>query len=446
MVSRVLMFVLGWALVIGSSAVVCAQDDVSQRDDSIERTAERLLQATVTVRIISTAADKPVDPRQESPAKPADVTVCSGTSLGDGLILTFGRLASPVATQTTQFQYRVTLSDGAQADAQPRVVDGYSGLVLLEIEKTGLASLSIAKDLPKIGGTVLTAAAAGIEQPLVSRGILSGVDRVVGGANLPPMIQCDVSTTDASTGAAIVDSQGALLGIIAATEAPGQKFGWTYAVPTRFVKRVLDARVKDRLVVLVRRRPTVGLELGPGKVEGTVRVNRVAPGGPAEKAGIRTGDLMLEAEGRKIRSAYQVVAQILKRQPGEKLRLVVGRETESREVEVTLGGLAGVVTAQPGDGQVLVGPQINLRVAGPNQIEVRSRHGVAEVAVDPQVDARASFELNLLRRQLAAYQNVIVALQDELKLRKDRENAAALQLEQLRKDVAELKAQMEAAR
>jgi hypothetical protein len=325
------------------------------------------------------------------------------------------------------------------------VVDQYSGLVLLKIGQDDLPGLELADELPRIGGVVLAASASGIEKPLVSKGVLSGVDRAISGANLPPVIQCDISTTEASTGAGVIDAQGRLLGVIAATEAPGQRFGWTYAIPYRHIRRVLDARVEGRLVVLARRRPSIGLQLGPGPEEGTVRVERVIDGGPADRAGVRAGDYVFAAEGRKVRSAYQVVALILKRQPGDRFSLSVGRGENRREMEVTLGGGAGVVRPQPDAAlaekpTVRVGPQVNLRLAAPNRLELRGRATVAELAAPGDAPTRCpGNEVELLKAQLDAYQRVIRALQEE-RLRSEKQaNELRKLLEELRTEIRRLK-------
>lgn len=413
--------------------------------------AARLLDSTVTIRI--SAANEQV-PENNTPNVLADgVTVCSGVSLSQGLVLTFGRLPEAGSVVTPDDRFRVTLPDGEQQAARPVVIDRYSGLVLLEIDRRDLPGLQVAAALPKIGGTVLTAAAAGIEKPLVSRGVLSGVDRTIAGVDLPPMIQCDISTTAASSGAAVVGKNAMLLGIIAATSTPGENFGWSFAIPLDYIDRVLKARAKDRLVVLVRRRPTVGLKLGSGATQGTVQVERVTLGGPAHKAGIRAGDVVQQADGRKIRSAYQAVALILRRQPGERFSFVVERDGKEKKIEVTLGGSSAIVTDTPGgeshqaQQQVQVGPQLNLRLTDGNRVQVRGRAGVAELSVDgePALQRSPGNELENLQRQLELYENALEAMQSDRRRREAKEIENEKLLKTLRTEVNELKRQLNAA-
>jgi S1-C subfamily serine protease len=407
--------------------------------------AAKLLAATVTVRIVPQrdvpqgdapprgAPDVAGAAQLEPPAR--DVTVCSGVVLRRGLIVTF-------AKTTSNARFRITLADGEQAEAKLRVIDQYSGLSLLHVDKPDLTGLELAPEPPRIGGVVLTAAAAGIEPPVVSRGILGATDRLLPGTPLPPLLQCDVRTTETSSGAAVVDRLGRLIGVVAATAAPGERRGWTYALPAGDVERLLRAYKPQQLVLLERRRPTAGLTLGQGRKEGTVEVERIEPGGPAERAGVRAGDVVLEAEGRKLRSAYQAVELILKRQPGDEVQLLVERGNDRRSITILLGG-GGQPTDARESGGVVVGPQLRLRAVDGRSIEVHNAAGVEEVAVGPAAPAggrMARDELSMLRAQLAAFEKVIQRLQLELERRDELQAKTEDQLRELTAELVKLRA------
>lgn len=401
-----------------------------------ETAANKLLAATVTLRVMPGDAPRPAD------APPSGVTVCSAVSLGNGLLVTF--VGAPADARL-----RVTLPDGRQDEARLRVTDHYSGLSLLEISRRDLAALDPAERLPPVGSAVLTAAAAGLDKPLVSLGILSGLDRTLPQTGLPPLVQCDVRTTKTSSGAALVDLQGRLLGVIAATESADQRGGWSFAVPVRHVERLLRARVEDRLVVLQRQRPSVGLTLGPGADEGTVVVERIVDDGPAAQAGLRPGDTVLEADDRPIRSAYQAVDLVLKKQPGDPFAFLIQRDGTTQRVEVTLGGGRSVPEPQRNPaalGGLRIGPQLNVRLLGTEQVEVRdpSRDHAHEVAVDPQPDSRRlpRDELTLLRVQLEAFEKVIQRLQEELQRRDEIHQATQQRLKSLTDELERLRQQL----
>ncbi|MEK6239317.1 MAG: S1C family serine protease, partial [Planctomycetales bacterium] len=252
--------------------------------------ASKLLTSTVTVRI--TAAE--TNGRAQDAGA---VTVASGASLGGGWIATYVRLPeSP--------RIRVTIPrDGSSLEAQVKVIDEYSGLTLLKIDRDKLPPLELAKEVPPVGTPLFTAAGSGIQDPLVSFGILSGANRAVG-TIFPPLMQCDLRAAGNASGAAVVDARGRLVGVVVSTDAPHQRTGWTYAVPAKYAQRLLDRRPKeteDRVVVLHRRGAVLGMTLftvGEGNAA-AVRVMRVLANGPAEKAGVQVGDLVIEAEDVK---------------------------------------------------------------------------------------------------------------------------------------------------
>jgi membrane-associated protease RseP (regulator of RpoE activity) len=266
---------------------------------------------------------------------------------------------------------------------------------------------------------VLTAAAAGIEDPAVSAGILGATDRTPTGIDLPPLLQCDLRTTETSSGAAVVNERGELLGIVAAADPPGTRGGWTYALPVRHVERILAAKVDGKLIEIKRRRPVVGFTIGAGAEEGSVLVERVDRNGPAAAAGIRPGDMIDEADGRKIRSAYQAIDLILKKQPGDKMSFTVTRDRRPIHVDVLLDGGAMAVAEIPqaSASTVKVGPQLKARRGDTGEITIRDNNSLGEVAVDPdrgQTRRSVGNEAELLRLQLQAYERVFERMQKEI--------------------------------
>jgi S1-C subfamily serine protease len=370
-----------------------------------EEAAAKLIEATVTVRAVT-----------ETAGETKEVLVCSGVSLGKGRIVTFHTMPPSDAALP---RYRVTLKGGDQADASLRVIDRHSGLILMEVDNREIPGLALAREATKIGGTVLTAAAAGIEDPAVSAGILGAIDRTPTGIDLPPLLQCDVRSSETASGAAVVNERGELLGIVAAADPPGARGGWTYALPVRHVERILAAKVDGKLIEIKRRRPVVGFTIGAGAAEGSVLVERVDQKGPAAAAGIRPGDLIAEADGRKIRSAYQAIDLILKKQPGDQMGFTVTREGKPINVKVLLDGGAMPVAEIPqaSASPVKVGPQLKARRGDSGEITIRDDNTLSEVAVDPnrgQTRRSIGNEAELLRLQLEAYERVFGRMQTEI--------------------------------
>ncbi|HEY2146390.1 MAG TPA: S1C family serine protease, partial [Pirellulales bacterium] len=392
-----------------------------------QRAAERLIAATVTVRMTVPATAPQV----------SEVVVSSGVSLGKGRLVTFVGDRDAAAAR-----FRATLRGGDQAESKLRVWDHYSGLVLLDDGAADSAGVELAAELPKVGATVLTAAAAGIEPPAVSAGILGGADRTLPMVDLPPLLQCDVRTTETSSGAAVVDRDGRLVRIVAANTAAGERPGWTYAVPVSHVVRLLAAEKDHQVVELKRRRPALGLTLGTGEKEGTVQVERV-DNGPAAKAGIQKGDFIVEADGRRIRSAYQAVNRIMAKQPGDKVALVIDRQGQRRQLEVTLdaAGAAPATAAFAEKGNIQVGPHLIVSGSGGNQITVHNSQGVEEVGIEPPTRSRRTptDEVEMLRIQVSGFEKVIQKLEGELAAREKSQADTTKLVESLETEIAQLK-------
>ena len=163
-----------------------------------------------------------------------------------------------------------------------------------------------------------------------------------------------------------------------------------------------------------------GFTLGAGDAEGVVRVERVQPDGPAAKMGIAVGDIVLEADELKLRSAYQAVDMILRKQPGDTVKLVVARGGERHTVELELVGATGPqVASTPGDGSdkstVQVGPNVKASLVNGKLVVQGSENG-APVAVDNKTVSRRSIgdEAGMLRLQLQGYERVIQSMQKEI--------------------------------
>jgi S1-C subfamily serine protease len=418
---------------------------VSSSDGSWENAARKLQQATVTVRIWGgaprdTAAELKA-PQETSKPQQAAVTVCSGFCIRAGRIVTaaFAGSDTPI---------RLTLPSGKQADAKLLLIDEYSGLALLQADTTGLTPLAAAENLPAVGSELLTAAAWGLEQPLVARGIVGGVNRKQLGSNYPPLLQCDVLTTPTSTGAGLVDRQGRLLGVVVAADRDSGRRGWTYAVPVSHVDRIERAANQQQgagLVILKRRRPVVGMVLD--QEESAIVVQRVTASGPAEKAGIKAGDRVVATDGIAVRSVYQAVLPTLYKQPGDTTTFRIQRADGLRDVEVVLGGGVEVGSAPIDLLADWVQPKVRLSRDSDGTIATTRRgFGLGEVAMPPLPDEApppaapsATDKIALLEKALTRYQAVIELQQRQIDVeQKERQEQAQL-IESLRKEIESLR-------
>ena len=431
------------ALLLAGTARLAADDELP----SLEAAAEKLQSATVTVRVGTAAEAEAADPadatdRPDDAAAPASrVSVFTGVSLGDGLVVT-------ALTAAQDARIRITLAGGEQAQAKAVVLDEFSGLALLKLDRSDVPAVERASDAPKVGSWVISAAAWGTEKPVVMLGLVSGVDRSLPGGSFPPLLQCDMRTAETSSGAGVVNRQGQLLGIVVAADSPEQRRGFTYAVPVGHVERLLRAlaeKADDGSVILLRhQRPVVGMVLEGD--ESGITVRRVAEGSPAEKAGIHVGDKVIAADGVKIRSVYQAVRPVLYKQPGDVITYVVEQESGERTVDVVLGGGVSVDPGAEGNFARLFEPRV---VVDARAALAGTRQGdIGEVfAPKDEPEAATSDPRELLEKALDRYRSVIVYQQTQLveaeqnRARTERQlEALEAQVELLKRELNEFKA------
>lgn len=450
--------------ITANTVTVRAMADVPREDAAMEQTdSNRALVASQAAndgaaRLLVITQDGPQRPtvvapggQEQTTANVPEVSVCSGVALEGGLIVTV--FASP-----TPSKVRVTLPDGSQADAEPRVIDTFTGLCLLQVVDTKLPGLPLNTEKLRIGQSVLTAAASGTEGALVSQGILSGVDRMAD-AKLPPLLQSDVRTAETSHGAGLVDREGRLIGILVTTEAGEERTGWAYALPASHVARLSKAVVPGELVTLENQRPSVGLKLGNDPAG--VRVIEAFDGMPAREAGIQDGDLLTNVADVAVRQPHQVQAQVLKRAPGDRLSIVYERDGEKRQADVALGtsGLSQkfqnqlmeqAAPDQQGQNEVeprtRFGPQLKVQRVAPNQLEIRnSARGLNALARPSQASpgeaspAGQVAENEAISERFRNLQKLVETMQAELTRRSQAEAESSKRINSLKDEVERLR-------
>ena len=415
---------------------VSAPSLCAQQAGDWKGTAARLQQSVVTVRIRRAEAAKPtaeekVPAAADEPAKepappavpPVSVTVCTGFCVAPNKVVTAMLVAS-------DDRVKLTLAGGVQSDAKLLAVDEYSGLSLLSCEGKELTPLKLSAELPEVGEQVMTGAAWGVDRPIVSVGIVGAVERTLTGLLLPPLLQCDLRTVETSSGSPLANRAAEVLGIVLAVEEPAAQRGWTYAVPATHISRLVrsvEAANGNGVVVLKRRRPVVGMVLDGN--EETVLVQRITPGGPADKAGLKVGDRVVAVNGVLIRSTYQAVLPTMYKQPGDTIRYRVERGNEDGtsgelELTVTLGG--GVELPQLPHNQLgqLLLPRVEVgRGRDGNYFAQSSGGHIREVAAPPlpldkekePAPPTPEQKIDLLIKSLERYQAVIEHQQREIK-------------------------------
>ncbi|MGH9009497.1 MAG: trypsin-like peptidase domain-containing protein, partial [Acidimicrobiia bacterium] len=204
-------------------------------------------------------------------------------------------------------------------------IESASGLPAAELGRS--ADVTVGDDVVAIGN------ALGLRgDPTVTRGIVSALNRTV--ENLTGMIQTDAAINPGNSGGPLVNSAGQVIGINTAVAAHGaQNIG--FAIPIDKAKSLAD-----RLKTGQGPAPTAFLGVSTTETEdgsaGALVVSLVS-GGPAQRAGISVGDLIVTFDGKPVAGADTLSGLVQARQPGDTVQVVVERNGSSRTISVTLG-------------------------------------------------------------------------------------------------------------
>ncbi len=427
-VTRVACMVCGW--IIGLAMVSFAH---GQQPD-LRGAAKQLRNHVVTIRV-ETRGARVLGSRAED-----SIIVCSGVIVSKRFVVApvFGGSDSII---------RVTLPHGLQARGTMRVIDEYSGLALVRLDRDVPAGMELADQLPDVGAWVLSAAGWGSDEPVVSLGIVAGRSRRIAGLDAPPLLQVDLRTAATSSGAGVVDDRGRLIGIVAWIDKD-RAGGWSYAVPVEHVQRVMRAgaaaRNAETLVVLKRRRPIVGMVL-EAEADHVV-VARVTPGGPAAKAGIRVGDRIVAVDGHHIRSVYQAIRPVLARQPGDRIEWTVVRSDRISTRTVTLGGGVELPPTRLADLSRYLRPRIAVGRPPALARSTASPSVTPEVAVKPDgttlqpvASSLDQQRIALLEKSVRRYQQTLKLLKDQLEVQEKERRALQRRLDVLQQELSELR-------
>jgi Do/DeqQ family serine protease len=160
-------------------------------------------------------------------------------------------------------------------------------------------------------------------------------------------IQTDAAINPGNSGGALVNTRGELIGINAAIAShTGSYEGYGFAIPVNLAKKVLNDIKKFGTV----KRGYVGVtftELNPDKAQqlditttNGLYVNDLVPGGGAEQAGLRKGDIIVKVEGNPVYESSDLQERVGRLQPGDKINVTVLRDGKNKDFAVTLKGEA----------------------------------------------------------------------------------------------------------
>lgn len=280
--------------------------------------------------------------------------VSSGTGFfvgADGILVT-----NKHVVEDKEAEYSIIMNDGRKLDAKVLTRDPFQDLAILKVEGTNFpvakmgdsSKLNIGQTVIAIGNTL------GEFSNTVSIGIISGLNRKIiaqgglsGPEELKALIQTDAAINHGNSGGPLLNIEGEVIGINTAIAESAQNVG--FALLANIAKRDIQD-VKDfgsvqypylgvRYVSIDEKMKTdLKLTVNYGLLikKGDAGEPAVIAGAPAEKAGVKEGDIILEIDGTKIDQENSLTNMLVKYRVGDKLNIKILRGVEEIEISVTL--------------------------------------------------------------------------------------------------------------
>jgi serine protease Do len=339
----------------------------------------------------------PGDGRGPEPQRQVERAIGSGVIVSpDGYIVTNNHVVSGA------MKIRVTLHDRRTYAAKLIGTDKLTDLAVIKIDASGLPAMAWGDSTQlKPGESVLAFGSPfGYFQFSVTRGIVSAVNRPNPYSDDPrkpgDFIQTDAAINPGNSGGPLVNARGELVGINTfLISNTGAFAGAGFAIPSQTVHPVVEALIKYGVV----HHGYLGIGLNDvtpdnakffrlDKSSGAV-ISQVTPGSPAERAGLRVGDVITGFDGRAVNSASELQVATAECAPGSGVQLAIERNGAPRTVEVTVGeyhrNVAAAEAAAAGDGHPRLGIAVGDLTPGiRRQLELpESAQGVAVEQVQP---------------------------------------------------------------
>ena len=313
-------------------------------------------------------------------------------SAGSGVIVDAGE-----GTVITNFhvidgadEIKVSLNDGRTFDAKLVGSDPDVDIAILDIEADNLHEVKLAdSDATRVGDFVVAIGNPfGLGQT-VTTGVVSAIGRSgLGIEGYENFIQTDASINPGNSGGALVNLRGELVGINTAIIAPaGGNVGIGFAIPTNMARHSLEQILehgevkRGQLGVIIQDlTPDLAEAFDLGGKQGVV-VSEVQEDSAADKAGVKQGDVIIEFDGKEMKSAAQLRNSVGIHRVGDKVKIKVIRDGDTK-----------VLTARIGEASttVLASKSLHKFLEGAHLADNKEPEGVLVQSLDPASPAQVS--------------------------------------------------------
>jgi serine protease Do len=298
----------------------------------------------------------------------------------------------------------VVTDDGKTYQAKVIGTDPRTDLALIKVEgRNDFPYVHFAEHAPRIGDWVLAVGNPFGLGGTVTAGIVSARGRDIGAGPYDDFIQIDAPVNKGNSGGPTFDADGNVIGVNTAIFSPsGGSVGIAFAIPAETVKSVVSQLENKGAVT----RGWIGVQiqqinsdiadsLGLKSTEGAL-VAEPQDGSPADKAGIKSGDVIVAVNGEKMKDARMLARRVSSMPPGTTVKIDLIRKGKPETITLTLGELPKARVAsrdrddRSGSDSVDV-PKLGLTLAPANRVGGAGDEGVVVTGVDPDGTAADRF-------------------------------------------------------
>jgi len=363
----ILVIVIALAAGLGSSTVASAKEGVVSREssqllgklsDALAEVADVARPAVVNISTTSTVTmeDNPFGDMMNDPffrrffgdqfehgqkRKHKSSALGSGVILsGEGYILTNNHVVQGAD------EIKVILYDKREFKGKVVGIDPRTDLAVVKINAKDLPTVRIGDSRVLKAGDIVLAIGNpfGLNQT-ITMGIVSAVGRSnIGLADFEDFIQTDAAINPGNSGGALVNTNGELVGINTAIfSTSGGYMGIGFSIPSDMAKSVMDSIIKHGKVIrgwmgvsIQNLTEELAKSLGIKDTEGAL-VSGIEKGSPADKAGLKRGDLVVQLDNKKVADSTGLRNMVSAIAPGTKVNIKVVREGKEQTIAMTLG-------------------------------------------------------------------------------------------------------------
>ncbi len=269
------------------------------------------------------------------------------TSLGSGVIISSnGYILTNNHVVEAADEIEVLLPDGKKLRARAVGNDPETDLAVLRVNADNLPAIALgSSEALRVGDIVLAIGNPfGVGQTVTS-GIVSALGRAGLGINtFENFIQTDAAINPGNSGGALIDTHGRLIGINTAIYSrSGGSMGIGFAIPVSTAKMVMDQLIKTGSVTrgwigveMQEITPAIAESFGLENTQGVI-IAGVPRGGPADKAGVKPGDVLLEIEGKPVADPQGMLNLVAALAPGSSATMKIRRQGRDMSVKVIVG-------------------------------------------------------------------------------------------------------------